>query len=236
MKRSIWIGWDPREADAFQVCAHSIRAHLSEPIDIFAVDLEILQNRGLYQRPMRRDDDGRLFDRISAAPMSTQFAISRFFVPHLVAEPGVALFMDCDMLVRCDLVELFELADPRFAIQVVKHDYEPGETVKMDGQAQTAYPRKNWSSVMLWNLAHPATNLLTLNKLNTWAGRALHRFAWLDDGEIGELAPEWNHLVGVYPPNPEAKIVHFTLGIPSMAGYGRCEHSDEWRTFAPVQH
>lgn len=235
MKRSIWIGFDPRELDAFEVCVRSIQAHLSEPIEIFGIRLDTLQHRGLYQRPMRRDDDGKLHDRISHAPMSTEFAISRFFVPHLVAEPGTALFMDCDMLVRCDLVELFELADPRFAIQVVKHDYEPAEAVKMDGQEQTTYARKNWSSVMLWNLSHPATNLLTLQKLNTWAGRALHRFGWLEDREIGELGREWNHLVGVYPPNPGAKIAHFTLGIPRMAGYENCEHADEWRSFtAPV--
>lgn len=236
MNRSIWIGWDPREADAFEVCARSIMAHLSEEIPIFSIDLSVLQGRGLYQRPMRRDDDGRLIDRISNAPMSTEFAISRFFVPHLAGEPGTALFMDCDMLVRCDLVELFELADPRFAIQVVQHDYEPAETVKMDGQPQTAYPRKNWSSVMLWNLTHPATNLLSLQKLNQWAGRALHRFAWLEDSEIGALDPEWNHLVGVYPPNPDAKIAHFTLGIPRMAGYEHCEFADEWRATFPKPH
>lgn len=236
MNRSIWIGFDPRELDAFTVCARSIGASLSEEIPIFGIRLDVLQGRGLYQRPTWRDDDGKLFDRISHAPMSTEFAISRFFVPHLVGEPGTALFMDCDMLVRADLVELFELADPRFAVQVVKHEYVPAETVKMDGQQQTAYPRKNWSSVMLWNLAHPATNLLTLQKLNSWAGRALHGFSWLEDSELGELGPEWNHLVGVYPANPAAKIAHFTLGIPSMAGYENCEHADEWRSFLSTQH
>lgn len=229
LQRSIWLGWDPRERDAFEVCVQSILQHLSQPIPIFAIDLEVLSNRGMYQRPTRGLAEDKPFDVISNAPMSTQFAISRFFVPHLVGVPGTALFMDCDMLVRRDLVELFDLADPQFAVQVVKHDYVPGEEVKMDGQPQTAYPRKNWSSVILWNLEHPATNLLTLQKLNTWAGRALHRFAWLEDADIGELPPEWNHLIGVYPPNPAAAIAHFTLGIPRMAGYEHCEFSQEWR-------
>jgi hypothetical protein len=232
MIKTIWIGHDPREQDAFQVAVESIRAHLSEPIEICAMALPVLFGHGLYQRPTCRRD-GRLWDVISDAPMSTEFAISRFFVP-LIAQSycqqpsDLALFIDCDMLARADLAELFALADPTKAIQVVKHDYQPAEATKMDGQVQLAYPRKNWSSVMLWNLRHPANRALTIAKLNTWAGRALHGFQWLDDSFIGELPAEWNHLVGVYPENPDAKLVHFTLGVPTMEGYADCEHAPEW--------
>jgi lipopolysaccharide biosynthesis glycosyltransferase len=136
--------------------------------------------------------------------------------------------MDCDVLIRSDLVELFALADQKKALQCVQHQQEGGGTTKMDGQTQTFYARKNWSSVMLLNLWHPAMRTLTLQKLNTWTGRALHGFNWLDDQFVGEIPHEWNHLVGVDAPDPDAKIVHFTLGIPSMPGYQSCEHSAEW--------
>lgn len=232
MRRSVWIGYDPRERDAFAVALASLRQHAGEDLDIMLVDLAVLQRRGLYQRPIEKRG-GQLWDTISAAPMSTEFAISRFFVPLLATqwceEPwDWALFMDCDVLLRADIGELFALADSEKAVQCVQHRQEAGESVKMDGQTQTFYARKNWSSVMLFNLWHPAMRALTLAKLNAWTGRALHGFNWLADSFIGELPSEWNHLVGVDEPRPDAKLVHFTLGVPSMPGYQSCEHADEW--------
>jgi hypothetical protein len=239
VSRSIFIGYEPREVDALQVCVESIRAHLSEEIPIYTIDLDVLIRRGLYQRPTTFNPEAQqLFDVISDAPMSTAFAISRFFVPHLAEGDDWALFMDCDMLVRADLAQLFELANHQKAIQVVQHDsakFVEGE--KMDGQTQTVYPRKNWSSVMLWNLKHPAHRRLTLFALNQWTGRALHNFAWIEnDGHIGALPAEWNHLVGVDQPNEDARIAHFTLGIPRMRGYEESEFADEWRAYLPVGH
>lgn len=222
----VFIGYDPREDDAFRVCRRSIR-RVSPQAQIATLELETLCGTGLYRRPTSIRD-GRLWDDYSEAPMSTEFAISRFLVPFLTGTAW-ALFMDCDMLVRADLEELFALADPSFAVQVVKHDHWPSDPAKMDGQIQTAYERKNWSSVMLWNLGHPANQRLTLNMVNSAPGRDLHRFCWLRDEEIGALPPCWNHLVGVDQPDPGAKIAHFTLGIPRMAGYEDCEFADEWR-------
>lgn len=232
MRRSVWIGYDARERDAFTIACTSIRQHAREPVDIMAVDLNVLQARGLYQRPLDLRD-GKLWDVISGAPMSTEFAISRFFVPMLATqycdEPwDWAVFMDCDVLLRADIHELFDLADPTKALQCVQHKQEQGAAIKMDGQTQTFYARKNWSSVMLLNLRHPAHRTLTATKLNTWTGRALHGFNWLADEFIGALPAEWNHLVGVDAPDPEAKLVHYTLGIPRMPGYETCEHSGEW--------
>jgi lipopolysaccharide biosynthesis glycosyltransferase len=197
-----------------------------------AVDLSVLQRRGLYQRPVERRA-GKLWDAISQAPMSTEFAISRFFVPMLATqlceEPwDWAVFMDCDVLLRADIGELFALADSKKAIQCVQHQQEGGPATKMDGQTQTFYARKNWSSVMLINLWHPAMKALTVQKLNTWTGRALHGFNWLADEFIGAIPAHWNHLVGVDEHDPHAKLVHFTLGVPSMPGYQSCDHSAEW--------
>jgi hypothetical protein len=110
--------------------------------------------------------------------------------------------VDCDVLLRADIADLFALADPKMAVQCVQHRQEDGALTKMDGQVQTFYARKNWSSVMLFNLRHPALKVLTEAKLNTWTGRALHGFNWLADQFIGALPPEWNHLVGVEPETP----------------------------------
>jgi lipopolysaccharide biosynthesis glycosyltransferase len=160
--------------------------------------------------------------------MATEFAVSRFLVPHL-ARGGLALFMDCDMLIRCDISELFDLVDKSKAVTVVKHKFDPPEGVKMDGQLQLRYARKNWSSVMVFNCDHEANKELTVDLVNKLPGRDLHRFCWLDDDEIGEVGPEWNWLAGHSDPAIDPKIVHFTDGIPTMPGYEDCAYADEWR-------
>ena len=166
--------------------------------------------------------------------MATEFAISRFCIPLLVGEEkGWALFVDCDVLCLADISELFALADERFAVMVVKHQQAAKEgDVKMDGQIQTAYSRKNWSSVVLWNLNHYAHDRLRLEILNTWPGRDLHAFKWLADSEIGELPQEWNHLVGVTKSNHRPKLLHYTLGTPNLQGYEDCEYAAEWNAEA----
>lgn len=228
MKQSIWIGFDPREADAFAVAKHSIERHLISPIPVHGLVLSDLKANGLYTRPTGHRD-GRLWDEISQAPMSTEFACSRFLVPKL-AQSGWALFLDADMLVRTDLQRLFTLADPTKAVMVVKHDHQPRESVKMDGQVQTRYARKNWSSAILWNVSHPANRpVIETDIVNTLPGRDLHRFCWLKDNDIGELHCRWNWLVGHSDPMVDPAIVHFTDGTPAMPGFEDCAYADEWR-------
>jgi hypothetical protein len=226
---SIWIGFDPRPAETqgFAVARQSIRRRLTMPIPIHGLILQQVRDAGLYDRPTEQRD-GRLWDAVSGAPMSTEFAISRFLVPCL-ARTGWALFVDADVMARANLTQLFAAADPHKACMVVKHDYTPNSDTKMDGQVQTAYARKNWSSVVLWNCDHPGTKHLTVGLVNTMRGLWLHQFAWLDDDDIGDLDPCWNHLVGDRPPDPGAKLVHFTNGTPNMAGHEHCEFADEWR-------
>lgn len=227
MKQSIWIGFDPREADGFAVTRHSIKRRLNTPIPIKGLVLDDLRAHGLYTRPTSIKDGG-LWDDISEAPMATQFACSRFLAP-LLAGSGWALFMDCDMLVRTDLQKLFDQADPTKAVMVVKHYHVPTDDVKMDNQVQTRYARKNWSSVCLFNVDHPSNRKLTYEVVNTVPGRDLHRFFWLEDDEIGELDISWNYLVGISPPEIEPDIVHFTEGLPTVPGYENCEYANEWR-------
>jgi lipopolysaccharide biosynthesis glycosyltransferase len=224
---SIFLGFDPREAVAFAVARDSIRRRLSSPVKVRGLILSHLRAQGLYWRKHERRD-GQLWDVISNAPMSTEFAISRFLIPTLACT-GWALFLDADMLVLGDLAELFEAADDRYAVMCVKHDYAPMRTEKMDGQAQTAYPRKNWSSLCLWNCNHPANARLTVEMVNSLPGRDLHRFCWLDDDLIGDLDPAWNYLIGHSDPKITPKIVHFTAGGPWFAGYEHVPYADEWR-------
>lgn len=228
-KRSIWIGFDPREADAFAVARNSIQRRLTQPIPVNGLVLSRLRDMGLYCRPTSMKD-GRLFDEISQFAMSTEFSISRFLTPHL-AGSGYAVFVDADVLARVSLCRLFEVAesDPSKAVWCVKHNHIPSSESKMDNQVQAAYGRKNWSSVVVWNVNAPSVKKLTPEAVNAMTGRDLHQFAFLRDGEIGELDPAWNHLVGEVPPNPDAKIVHMTLGVPTMKGYETCEFAAEWR-------
>lgn len=234
----IFLGWDPREHSAFEVAEFSIRRRCSAPLIIHPL---LLVNLGhVMHRPIERHTSPtgqvQLWCPISNAPMATEFAISRFCVPFLQQE-GWALFVDCDVLCLADIAELFALRDDRYALQVVKHQQkdrlEACPTFKMDGQLQTFYARKNWSSVILWNCGHPAHARLTHKRLNGWPGRDLHAFGWLDDAEIGELPAEWNYLVGVQGqpatrhPQPAA-LLHYTLGGPWFHDWKGGDHDDLW--------
>jgi lipopolysaccharide biosynthesis glycosyltransferase len=228
MQHSIFVGYEPREAEAFGVCRHSLRKYAPD-VPVFSIDLGTCRDLGLYTRTMSTKD-GRLWDDISEAPCSTEFAISRFLTPELAGQ-GLALFMDCDMLARASLESLFWQArtDASKAVWVVKHIHEPPPGLKMDNQLQTRYARKNWSSVMLFNCDHPSNKKLTVEMINTLPGRDLHRFCWLNDEEIGELHPKWNWLVGHSSFDVDPAIVHFTEGVPSMPGYEDCAYAGEWR-------
>lgn len=232
---SIWVGWDPREFAPYTVAKSTLRANLNLPIPIRGLILEDLRRQGLYQRPMefrlpRGGVRPVMWDVLSEAPMSTQHANSRFLVPHL-AGSGWAMFIDGDIMVRKNLTHLFSCLDPRFAVYCVKHVHHPDQGIKMDGQVQTNYGRKNWSSMMIFNCDHPSNKRLTLEMINTVPGRDLHRFCWLEDDEIGELSPTYNFLVDYYVRSEQIDpiIVHFTSGTPDMPGYENCDFADEWR-------
>lgn len=205
--------------------------HASAPVSVLPLVLDDLTT--WLTRPIERREGGLMFDPISGAYQSTEFAISRFLVPYLNAGNGGqaqwAVFCDCDMLFREDVMKLLDFADPRYALLVVKHDHRPFEITKMDGQVQVTYPRKNWSSLILWNLHHRAHSRLTLHDLNHLPGRDLHRFCWLHDEEIGALPSRWNWLEGYDDASINPAVVHFTRGGPWFADYQDVAYADEWR-------
>lgn len=198
---NIFIGYDRREAVAYHVLCHSIMEHATVPVRITPLIQDTLRKTDAYQREP---------DTLA----TTEFSLTRFLVPHLANYSGQALFLDCDMLVQTDLVPLFELANQEYEVPcfVVKHEYTPKTATKMDDQRQTVYPRKNWSSMMLFNCAQ--CNFLTPEYVNAAAPSELHQFTWAEGRELGSLTKEWNWLVGEYPSNPDAYILHYTLGGP----------------------
>lgn len=220
-KFKIFVGWDSREDIAFQVCKQSILKYVKDDYDVEIIPLkqDELREQGLYWR-----DEDKLG--------STEFTFTRFLVPELCEFKGWALFIDCDFLYKENIKKLFQLTDPKYAVMCAKHDYTPKEGVKMDGKQQYQYPRKNWSSMMLFNCEHPSNQTLTKELVNDPEidGKYLHRFTWLKDQEIGSIPYQWNWLVGWYnePQDGRPKALHYTEGGPWFKEYERCEYAVDW--------
>ncbi len=225
--RDIYIGFDPREAEAYRVCQQSLIRRSNTSLDIHALRLDVLKNAGWMRREQDRPKtDAPGFDYIDGKNFSTEFAFTRFLVPQY-QKAGWALFCDCDFMFLEDVENLFELADDKYAVMVVKHDFNPSKGEKMDHQLQEGYYRKNWSSLILWNCSHKANRRLTLDKINNEMGRYLHSFMWLKDEEIGELPSGWNFLVGHSKGEPKA--LHWTDGGPWFEGMENVDYADAWR-------
>jgi lipopolysaccharide biosynthesis glycosyltransferase len=207
----IFVGYDPREAVVYHTCANSIIRHASRPVAIIPLALN------LFTDYTETHTDG-----------SNHFIYSRFLVPHLMDYLGHAIFIDGDMIVRADIAELWDLRDYTVDVQVVKHDYQTRMTEKYLGAKNENYPRKNWSSVILWNCQNPANKRLTPQFIEKATGAELHRFTWIKDERIGELPREWNWLPDEFGINVEAKLLHYTLGTPSFHEFATTPMGDEW--------
>lgn len=217
MKHRIYIGWDSKEIIASDVCRSSILRHAVSAPEILDLKQQELREANLYWKP-------------SDPLASTEFTYTRFLVPHLMNYTGWALFVDCDFLFTSDIQELFDYCDNRYAVMCVKHDHRPTESVKMEGQKQTIYPRKNWSSLVLWNAGHPLNRQITPEVVNSESGAFLHRFKWLDDSLIGELPETWNWLEGwcQKPQKAFPKAIHFTRGGPWFKDWQHVDYADLW--------
>lgn len=209
----IFIGYDPREAVVFHVCSNSIIRHASQPVQIIPVALNLFKDyKEIHQ-------DG-----------SNQFIYTRFLVPYLMHWQGHAIFIDGDMIVKSDITELWNMCRPDLDVQVVKHDYKTKMPVKYMGAKNEDYPRKNWSSVIIWNCNSFPNRRLTPEYVMKSTGKHLHRFEWLDDSRIGELPIEWNWLPDEFGPNPDAKLLHYTLGAPCFNEFVNTPMNEDWHT------
>jgi hypothetical protein len=201
----VFVGFDPREAVAYHACVQSIIETARDPLA-----LQFTPVTG----PLR---DG-----------SNAFIYARFLVPHLCGFSGFAVFLDGDMVVRAPIEDLF--AQQRWGVGalVVKHDYLTKHPVKYLGNKNEDYPRKNWSSVILWNCGYFPNRILTPEYVAQQPGSHLHRFGWLKDEQIGALPDEWNRLVLEQDVMDADKILHYTIGTPCFSEYATCDRADEW--------
>lgn len=217
----IFIGWDAKEAIAYDVLKYSIERRATISVDI---------------RPLMRHTLSDVYTRPRGPTESTDFSMTRFLVPYLSGYRGHALFMDCDMLMRADIAELLDVVDlaERRAVWVCQHDYTPSTTVKFLNQPQSIYPRKNWSSFMLFD-CH-ASQGLSPEYVNMAPGLDLHRFHWTGDDWIGSIPLTWNHLVGEYANDETAKNLHYTLGTPCLPGYEASPMAELWHVEHGAMH
>jgi lipopolysaccharide biosynthesis glycosyltransferase len=216
----IFVGFDQREAVAYHTFCQSVLEKSSQVVSFTPLVLDSLPG---YRET---HDDG-----------SNTFIYSRFLTPFLCDFDGWALFADGDMVCRSDISELWALRDADKAVQVVQHDYRTKTELKYLGNRNQNYPRKNWSSLVLWNCSHPKHRVLTPQFLMGQTGAYLHRFSWLADEDIGALPREWNWLTTEYPDNDNAKLLHYTLGTPCFKDYQTAEMAEVWHEqHARTQH
>jgi len=159
---------------------------------------------------------------------SNDFVYSRFLVPHFMGFSGRAIYLDGDMIVRGDIAELYEMLRLDMDVAVVKHEYKTKASTKYLDSKNEDYPRKNWSSMIVWNCNTFPNRKLTPEFVQSQPGSYLHRFSWIQDDRIQTLPPEWNWLPDELGPNPDAKLLHYTLGAPCFREFADTEMSDEW--------
>ena len=214
---NIYVGYDSKEDIAYRVCKYSILKRSRSNIKIKSLKLYELVAKNLYKRDI---------DPLA----STEFTYSRFLVPALNNYDGWAVFCDCDFIFFEDISNILIDIDKSKAVYCVQHDYTPKEKHKMDGQKQTIYPRKNWSSFILFNCSHPSNKKLSLDLVNSESGSFLHQFKWLEDNEIGSLDERWNWLEGWTSNHNNKKpfAVHYTRGGPWFDEWQDVEFASEW--------
>lgn len=208
----VFIGWDDREAIAYHVLSHSIITRAVFPVQIIPLKKAALEKSGYYWR--------------EPDTATTDFSLTRFLVPALSNYEGVSVYLDCDMLVQCDINLLPALMGSGTSVGVVAHDYVPKSAIKMDGKVQEAYPRKNWSSMMIFN--NKRCRNLSLEYVNRATPAELHRFTWVDERLLTLFDLSYNWLVGEYPDKPSASILHYTLGGPWFKETKDCPMADLW--------
>jgi lipopolysaccharide biosynthesis glycosyltransferase len=205
------VGFDQKESIAYHVFCQSVLEKSTIPVTFLPLADNTLN---CYKE---KHEDG-----------SNKFIYSRFLTPFLMDYVGWAIFADGDMICNDDIANLWKKRDETKAVMVVKHDYKTKQKQKYLGNKNEDYPRKNWSSLVLWNCAHPKNKILSPNFIENSSGAFLHRFSWLHDSEIGELGKEWNWLAIEYPDNPSAKLIHYTLGTPCFKEYSDSPMSEKW--------
>lgn len=209
----VFIGYDPRQPVAYQVLAHSVWSRASRPVSITRLQLSQLApftRRGL-----------------------TEFTFSRFLVPYLCGYRGFGMFLDSDMLCLGDVYDLVALALAQFLAheKAQTKDLSPRDEAAWDSAkgAQVAvvdHPKRLFERPSMMVFQNVACRMLTPEWVQNEANNPYALESWAP--MICHLPPEWNHLVGYDAPNPDAKLVHYTMGIPCWPETQNCEFAKEW--------
>jgi lipopolysaccharide biosynthesis glycosyltransferase len=220
-KFKIFVGLDELHPEAYETCKYSIL----ENNDRYDISVHPINCNTIRQ-----------YSRIKDKFESTQFAFARFFAPHECGYKGQSVFVDGDFLFLESIDSLLDLYDSHYPVMCCKHNYTPNSSLKMDDKLQSIYPRKNWSSLMIFNNSHPDVAKLTPERVNQESGKYLHRFKWAN--KIGSIPVGWNWLVGYYKEtfNFKPKALHYTDGGPWLSGFANCEYHEEWTRVLRESH
>ena len=208
----IVVGFDEREAIAYHTFTQSVIQKTSLPTRFLPLNIKSLSS---YTETHK---DG-----------SNDFIYSRFLVPYLMNFKGWAIYADGDMVCLEDIKKLWDLRNDKYAVQLVKHDYKTKIKKKYFGNKNEDYPRKNWSSLILWNCNHPSHKVLTPEFIKKQTGAFLHRFSWIGNTEIGEINKEWNWLALEYEEKKDINLIHYTIGTPCFKEYENTSLSSYWK-------
>ena len=208
----IVVGFDQKEAVAYHTFVQSVINTATLPVRFLPLNINSLST---YKEV---HEDG-----------SNNFIYSRFLVPYLLNFKGWAIYADGDMVCLEDIKKLWDLRDENYAVQVVKHNYKTKITKKYLGHKNEDYPRKNWSSLILWNCKHPSHKILTPKFIQKQNGAYLHRSSWIKDNEIGELKKEWNWLAMEYEEKDDINLIHYTIGTPCFKEYENTSLASYWK-------
>ncbi len=208
------VGFDQREAVAYHTFVQSVVEKSSIPVRFMPLNSKSLSGYNEVHT------DG-----------SNEFIYTRFLVPYLMNFKGWAIYADGDMVCLDDIKNLWDQRDSKYAVMVVKHNYKTKVKNKYWGNKNEDYPRKNWSSLVLWNCNHSSHKILTPEFVKKQSGSYLHRFLWINDPEIGELDKEWNWLAMEYPEKKDVNLIHYTIGTPCFKEYENTSLSYHWKNF-----
>ena len=218
---NVFVGFDSSDWGqelAYEICRRSlIKNHKAGDIEI---RIKPLIKKELEEMEIfwRKDKDG-----------STEFTYTRFLTPYLSNYEGYSIFCDSDFLWNCDIVELLNYIKKDLAVSCVKHSYNDcNDSVKMNGLKQEWYPRKNWTSLMIFNNEHPSVKNLSLENVNNQTAKWLHRLQWCSNEEIGSIPLMYNYLAGYYTKNVSPKAIHYTDGGPWHYKYTDTDFAQEW--------
>lgn len=208
---NIFCGYDARESVGYHVFCQSVLSKSSIPVAFIP-----LQSNGLKQG-------------------TNSFTVSRFSVPYLMGYKGRAVFADAaDMIMLCDAKELQDaLNNLKGAVGVVTHSYKTQNPIKYIGTELESknldYDRKNWASLMLIDCEHPAWQKVTPEYLQSVSMLSLLQFSFMNDSDIEPIDDSFNRMVDEGKPLQNAKIVHWTAGIPGFEHYKNAVGADYWR-------